>query len=341
MLVDPRLFSPDGAYLNTATYGLPSTEVVEAMTEGLDRWRRGIATMHEYDSAVTRSRELAASVLGVDSDRVAAANQVSVLAGLIAASLPDGCRVLVPEGEFTSLLFPFLVQRDRGIQVREVPHEHLADSVDASVDVVAFSLVRSADGVVAEAESVRQAARAVGAQLVVDATQAAGWLPFDPNGFDFTLISAYKWLLCPRGTAFLVLGPDAAEPAPIFAGWYGGEEIWKSTYGSPLRLATSARRYDVSPAWLSWIGTEPALALIERIGVDAIHRHDVDLANLVRTELGLASSNSSMLTIPMDNTDTLAAHGIDAAVRSGSVRVGFHLYNTTDDVERLLAAVRT
>ena len=340
MLVDPRLFTPDGVHLNTATYGLPSTDVVAAMTEGLDRWRRGVATMDEYDSAVTRSRELAASILGVGHERVAVANQASVFAGLIAASLPDGCNVLTPEGEFTSLLFPFLVQQRRGIRVFEVPHEALADSIDDSVDVVAFSLVRSADGAVADADSIRDASRRVGAQLVVDATQAAGWLPFDPDDFDFTIVSAYKWMLCPRGTAFLALGPHAPDPAPIFAGWYAGEEIWKSTYGSPLRLADSARRFDVSPAWLSWIGTEHALGLIDTVGVDSIHRHDVGLANRVRAELGLPDSNSAMLTIPMDNTDVLAAHGIEAAVRSGSVRVGFHLYNTEDDVDRLLAAVR-
>lgn len=341
MLVDPQLFSPDGVYLNTATYGLPPSDVVAAMTDGLDRWRRGVATMAEYDSAFSRSRELAASILGIDGDRVAAANQASVFAGLIATSLPDGCRILIPEDEFTSLLFPFLVQRGRGIEVVEVPHTQLAQSIDQSIDVVAFSLVRSADGAVADAESIRQAARAVGAQLIVDATQGAGWLPFDPSDFDFTIVAAYKWLLCPRGTAFLALGPDAPELTPIFAGWYAGEEVWKSTYGSPLRLADSARRFDVSPAWLSWIGTEPALRLIDQIGVEAIHRHDVGLANMLRTELGLGESNSAMVTIPMDNADLLAAHGIEAAVRSGSVRVGFHLYNTADDVDRLLEAVRT
>lgn len=337
MLIDPSLFTPDGVYLNTATYGLPSHAVVSAMSSGIDRWRRGVATMDEYDQAVDSSRRLAAAVFDVPADRVAAANQVSVFVGTIAASLPPRSRVLIPEGEFTSLLFPFLVRRQ--VEVVEVPHDRLAESVDASIDLVAFSLVRSADGLVADAASIRAAARAVGATLVVDATQAAGWLPFDSDDFDFTVASTYKWLLCPRGTAFMVVGPDAPVIDPIFAGWYAGEEVWQSIYGSPLRLAGSARRYDVSPAWLSWVGTEPALRLIAELGVQAIHRHDVALAELVRRELDIAPSGSAMVTIPLTDTSRLARHGIEAAVREGSVRVGFHLYNTEDDVDRLLEVV--
>ena len=39
-----------------------------------------------------------------------------------------------------------------------------------------------------------------------------------------------------------------------------------------------ARRFDLSPAWLSWVGAAPALALLEEVGVEAIHAHDVGLA---------------------------------------------------------------
>jgi selenocysteine lyase/cysteine desulfurase len=247
--------------------------------------------------------------------------------------------VLVPEGEFTSLLFPFLVHR--GIDVREVPLEALADAIDAETTLVAYSLVQSSDGRVADVDAIEARAGHHGARLLVDATQAAGWLPIDANRFDFMVVSAYKWLLSPRGTAFMTFGPRVElTMTPTYAGWYAGEDPWKSTYGTPLRLAESARRFDVSPAWLSWIGTVPALELISDIGIDVIHRHDVGLASNARRMLGLPPSDSAMLTVPMGDTDALTRRGISAAVRAGSVRVGFHLYNDQTDVDALVAAVK-
>ncbi|MEX0756881.1 MAG: aminotransferase class V-fold PLP-dependent enzyme [Acidimicrobiia bacterium] len=334
------MFRPKDIYLDTATYGLPADTVIEAMETALRRWRDGRATMAEYDSAVSGSRELAAQILGTDPSLVAVANQASVLVGLVAASLRDGANVVAPEGDFTSLLFPLLVQERRGVTVRTVPREEVADAVDDTVDLVAFSLVQSSDGHIMDADSIEEAARRHRSRILVDATQAAGWLPFDPHRFDYTVISAYKWLLCPRGTALMVLGTDDRSLSPVYAGWYAGEDVWASTYGTPLRLADSARRYDVSPAWFSWIGTEPALGIIADAGVEAIHRHDTGLATLVRDGLGLESGRSAIIVVPVEDASVLHGAGIAAATRAGSVRVGFHLYNTPADAERLIQAVR-
>ena len=46
------------------------------------------------------------------------------------------------------------------------------------------------------------------------------------------------------------------------------------------------------------------------------------------------------MSLPIaDAEEKLRAAGIRAAVRAGAVRVGFHLYNTEDDVRRLLDAL--
>ena len=334
------MFRPKDVYLDTPTYGLPADTVIEALENALARWRDGRATMAEYDGAVTRSRELGAQILGTDPSLVAVANQASVLVGLVASSLPDGASVVVPEGDFTSLLFPLLVQERRGVSVRAVARDEVADAIDHTVDLVAFSLVQSSDGHILDAATIEDAARRHGARILVDATQAAGWLPFDPHRFDYTVISAYKWLLCPRGTAFMVLGTDDRSLPPVYAGWYAGEDVWASTYGTPLRLADSARRYDVSPAWLSWVGTEPALEIIANGGVAAIGRHDTELASLVRAGLDLEPSSSAIVVVPVKDASVLREAGIAAATRAGSVRVGFHLYNTRQDAEHLIQTVR-
>jgi selenocysteine lyase/cysteine desulfurase len=62
---------------------------------------------------------------------------VSAFVGLVAASLPPGSEVLTVEGDFTSVLFPFLARAEAGTTVREVALEALADEVRPSTSLVA------------------------------------------------------------------------------------------------------------------------------------------------------------------------------------------------------------
>jgi selenocysteine lyase/cysteine desulfurase len=296
--------------------------------------------MDEYDEAVARSRELFANIITGDPSRVAVANQVSVFVGLVAANIPDGSKVLVAEGDFTSVLFPLLVNQRRGIEVVSVPLEELAHSVEEDTYLVAFSLVQSSDGRIADVDAIEEAARRHGARLLVDTTQAIGWLPVEADRFDYTVTSAYKWLLCPRGTAFMTIGENLDDSIqPLFAGWYAGEDVWDSIYGGPLRLAKDARKYDLSPAWFSWVGSVPSLELIADQGVERIHQHNLSLAGDLRARLRLADSQSAIVTVPVEDTRGLRDRHIHASVRSNAVRVGFHLYNDLGDVDQLVGVV--
>jgi selenocysteine lyase/cysteine desulfurase len=125
-------------------------------------------------------------------------------------------------------------------------------------------------------EAILAAADAHDVMTVMDATQAVGWLPVDASRFDVVACGAYKWLMSPRGTAFMYVRRERlAEIEPITAGWYGGEDVHGSYFGPPLRLA-----------------------------------------------------------------ERLADAGVIAATRGGRLRTAWHVYNTDDDVERVLDALR-
>ena len=64
---------------------------------------------------------------------------VSGLVAQGAGALPDGARVLAPEGEFSSVLFPFLAQAERGVEGRGGAAGPAGEAVDATTDVVAVS----------------------------------------------------------------------------------------------------------------------------------------------------------------------------------------------------------
>jgi selenocysteine lyase/cysteine desulfurase len=335
-----RLWSARPGWLNTASYGLPPQPAWEALQAALADWRVGATSWEGWDEATAAARAGFARLVGVSSADVSVGAQVSQLLAPVAAGVADGARVVVPEIEFTSNVFPWMVHGDR-LDVRTVSAGRLAETVAAGCDVVAFSLVQSATGEVADYPGIVAAARGAGAMVVVDASQACGWLPFDAALADVVVVGAYKWLMGPRGTAFAYLSPAVRETLrPLAAGWYAGADVHGSYYGTPMRLAPDARRFDLSPAWFSWVGTAPALAVVEQIGVTAIHDHNVALANRFLAGLGQPPGDSAIVTVAAPDAEgRLAAAGIRAAVRAGRVRASFHVYSTEADVDLALDAL--
>ncbi|GAA2106335.1 aminotransferase class V-fold PLP-dependent enzyme [Actinomadura alba] len=333
------LWEPEPGWLNTASYGLPPRPAWSALQQALDEWRRGAVSWDGWDASVGRSRAAFARLVGVGADDVAIGANVSGLLSVVAAGLPDGARVVVPEIEFTSNLFPWLVHADRGVEIVTVPLDELAGAIDERVDLVAFSVVQSATGELSPADDVIAAARAHGALVVADATQACGWLPVDASRYDVLACAAYKWLMAPRGAAFCYVAPALRDRLrPLQAGWYAGEV--HAYYGPPLRLAESARRLDTSPAWFSYVGAAPALELLNDIGVDRVHEHDVALADRFRAGLGLPPGDSAIVSVDLPGAERrLAAAGVRAAVRDGRLRASFHVYTTEADVDEALNAL--
>lgn len=336
------LFRPERVYLNTASYGLPPRPAWDALQAALEEWRCGRTSWEHWAETTEGCRAIFADLASVDVSCVATGANVSSLIGLVAAALPDGARVVAPEIEFTSDLFPFLVHAHRGVQVRAVPLADLVSAVDGSVDVVVTSAVQMATGEVVDLEALAAAAARHGTKTIIDVTQSCGWLPIDASRFDVVVCAAYKWLMAPRGTAFLTIRPELlASIVPLAAGWYAGEDPHGSYFGPPLRLAKSARRLDTSPAWHCWVGALPALRLVQELGVAAIGAHDVRLANRFREGIGLPPGSSAIVSADLPGAAEQLEHaGIMAAVRGGRLRTSWHVYNGDDDVDATLAALR-
>ena len=322
-----ELWEPECIYLNTASYGLPPRPAFDELTSVLADWRAVRTSWEPWGEAAEAARGSFARLAGVSPSEVTIGSTVSGFVGLIAGSLPEGARVVVPNVEFTSNLFPYFMHTDRGVTVETVPAARLADAIDSSTTAVAFSTVQSSTGEVADLDAICSAAGDHGAMTIVDATQSCGWLPLAAKRFDFVIVHTYKWLMSPRGAAFLYVNSDRREDLkPLAAGWYAGEDVHSSYYGPPLRLASSARRFDTSPAWFSWVGARPALEVVEDIGVDAINEHNVGLANKFRDSVGLEPSNSAIVSVDVDgDVSRLERAGILAAWRAGDLRVSFHL----------------
>ncbi len=344
------LFSPEpgAVYLDAGTYGLPPQPTVQAMRQALDAWQAGTADwVRSWDQHGETCRALFASLIGARPETVSLAPSVSVPVGVVASALRPGDEVVVPDDEFTSVLFPLLVaQQHRGIGVRAVPFDRLVESVRPGTRLVAFSLVQSQSGRTAPLARVCAAAKAAGAQTLVDATHAVPFVPVAPSlgEIDYLVCAAYKHLLCPRGVAFFYVAPAHWDELPaVCASWRGASSPYGRYYGGPLDLAPNAARYDVSLAWLSWVGASESLRLLcewQRQGVlpEVLH-----LTRRLATSVGLPATGSSVLSVPVAEADqvrlALEREGIRAAVRAGGVRFSPHVYNTPAEVDRATQAI--
>jgi selenocysteine lyase/cysteine desulfurase len=333
------LWEPVGVYCNTASFGLPPRPAWDALQAVLADWHGGRTSWEAWGEATERARAGFGRLVGVDDDHVAVAATVSELIGLAVTALPAGARVVVPEIEFTSALFPLLVHQR--LDVRMVTPSQIAEAIADGADAAVFSAVQMSTGEVADIDAILTAAAASDALTICDATQGVGWLPIDARPFDALACHAYKWLMSPRGSALMAVSDRIRERAvPNSAGWYAGEDVHSSYFGGPLRLATTARRLDTSPAWFSWVGTAPTLELVEQIGIEAINEHDVALANRFRAGIGLEASDSAIVCADLpDARERLERAGIVSAVRGGRLRTSWHVYNDADDVDAVLEAL--
>ncbi|WP_409464341.1 aminotransferase class V-fold PLP-dependent enzyme [Amycolatopsis sp. GA6-003] len=338
----------DQVWLDTPGAPPGAAPVVAALREALDGWSSGTFDWLEWDGASARARTLFADCLGVSSATVAAVSSLAEAAATVANSLPRG-KVVVAEEEFRSNRYPWLARHDVvSVPARGV--EDLIAALDPEVALLAVSEVTSREGQRFDLAALRAATDEVGARLFVNLTQSLGALHFDYAAVrpDYLAVHGYKWLLCPRGTAWLVARPDrVAELTPLAPGWKSASPP-HGYFGGPLELAAEASRCDASPAWFSWVGACAALTLLSSLDTAAVDRHVVGLAGTLLDEaraLGYRRVTdgplSQIAVVATDRAPELAAELTKARVRATAlgdrVRFGFHYFNTEEDVA---AAVR-
>jgi selenocysteine lyase/cysteine desulfurase len=332
---DPR------GYLAVASIGIPPRQAVEALTADLAAWSAADRDPQGYDPVIERTRASYASLVGVHPDRVAQGVATSVFASVVAAAVPEGAEVLCVDGDFSSIIFPFI---QAGVNLRTVPLSALADSITDATWLVVFSMVQSSSGVVADVPAILEAAARTDTFTFCDTTQATGVLPVDASLFDVTACHTYKWLCAPRGVAFLTLSKRFdALLTPLQAGWYAGDDVWQSCYGPEMHLARSARRFDISPAWQAWVGAEQSIALFAGLDMREVWARTSGLGDALCDELGIPQQHQAIVSWP-DASGTDLRKLIDAGVRvsgrAGRLRASFHLWNNESDIAAVVAALR-
>jgi len=313
-----------------------------------------------------RARGRAATLLGVQKDEVAFLPSTSDGVNMVAQTIDfkPGDNVVVETIEFPSDVYPWLLQRDKGVEVRfvgdgfEVPPGALEAAIDVRTRVVALSQVSYLTGARHDLRPIADAAHAVGATFIVDASHALGVVPVDARVADFVFSCCYKWQLGTTGIAVgfwnRQLQPDWA---PRVAGWMsakpaGGEGETRRHGFAPR---DDAMRMTLgNPSLSGAYVVDNGLKYLLDVGIENIEAHVLELTARLReglVELGLvvltpAEPSRRAGNICIARTDgpryieLLAERGVLAWEADGRVRYSAHLYNDSSDIDRAIEASR-
>ena len=287
--------------------------------------------------------------------------------------------ILLTEMEHHSNLVPWqLLARRTGAKLRYLPVvpgdsglldlAKLDEVLTTEVKIFAFTHVSNTLGVINPAASLCAKARAVGAISVVDAAQSAGHLPLDVQamGCDFLALSGHK--MCgPTGIGVLYGRKSFLEAMPPYRG--GGSMISNVEYFES-KWAPAPQKFEAgTPNIADAIALGRAMDYLDDLGREAIAAHDEKLAALAYGRLaseipgirmlGPAHHRSGVISFDLPGVH---AHDVvtmadqeGVALRGGhhcnqplmrklglssTSRASFYLYNTEEEIERLVATLQ-
>lgn len=352
-------------YLNCAYMSPQLASVSRAGREAVglkaEPWRIG---EEQWFGRVEEARASFAALVGATADDIALVPSASYGIGTAARNCPlaAGQSVVLLAEQFPSAVHPWTRRcRETGARIVTVrrPADHdwtsaVLEAIDASCGAVSLPAFHWADGGRVDLEAVGEAARAVGARLVVDLSQSAGACPFDVAAVDPDWLCAptYKWLMGPYSMGFLYVAPRGHDGVPLEEGWLvrRGSDDFSRLADYQERYREGARRYDVGERsnFVLLPMVNAALAQLREWGVERIAatlRATTARIAEIAGEAGFGTAPEKRRAphflglgrpggLPPDLVARLRERSVHVGARGDVLRVSPHLHVSEADLER-------
>jgi cysteine desulfurase / selenocysteine lyase len=362
---------PEAIYVNAASEGPLPKQARQALLSVLERkanpFRLG---GEEYFQVPLRTRDLCATLVGCRPHEIALTTGTGAGINLAASSLPlePGDEVLLLKGDFPALVNPFLHAQRRGVRpIEVVPSGRfpaLSDFERAATQrtrVLAVSHVIQYDGFRHDLAALGRFCRDRDIWFVVDAAQSAGILPirFEEDRIDVLAAGGHKWLLGLTGTGFVAIRETLMERMiPPAVGWMGCLSNAAQFIAIPpfdLALFQGGKKFEVGTTpYLQLAAWNESLELLLRAGVETIESNVLSILEplwefLQQSRYKLISSpEPAHRSAIVSFTGRFAAkqfkllheRNIFAGLRMGAIRISPHLYNTREDIHRIIETLR-
>jgi isopenicillin-N epimerase len=276
------LLDPGIHFLNHGSFGACPTPVFDSY----QKWQRRLESQpvlflgREHDLLLKESRAALGAVLKVDGDDLVYVPNATHGVNVVARSLDlqPGDEVLSTDHEYGACdyTWQFVCAKTGAKYIRQpidLPVvsagkvvEQVWSGVTPRTRVIYLSHITSPTALRLPVEEVCRLARQQGILTIVDGAHAPGQIDLDlaEVGADFYTGNCHKWMLAPKGAAFLHARREVQSlVSPLVVSWgYGGND------GQP---GTGSRFIDI----LQWTGTkDPSAALAVPDALKFMTRHN-------------------------------------------------------------------
>lgn len=355
-------------FMNTCSLGALSQRSVAGVQEFLQLWaERGASAW--YGVWVGKLAELRASygrVIHAPGEQIALTPSISVAISSVASALDFSKRkkVVTTALDFPTVGHQFLAKQPLGVVVEiipspdgvSVPLELFEAAIDDNTALVVTSHVYFTSGAIQDVKGLARIAHNKGALLLIDAYQGTGQIPTDADdlGMDFYVSGSLKWLLGGPGMAFLYVSPRVGDLEPTITGWWGMKNMFDFDVSSLIWRQEAARYEMGTPSMAAAYAALAGLSIIEEIGVQKIRERDIALTEdlIARAhEAGFTTRTAPKVeqrtpivllnfAEPKPIVASLAERGIVTDYRPGAVRVSPYFYNTVEENELVIQALK-
>jgi kynureninase len=354
-------------YLNSCSLGALSHRAIHYLDEFQERWHdMGASAWYtHWLGRVSDLRTRVGTMLGTDAAHTALLPSTSAAFGVVTSAIsdPQRNRVICTDLDFPTLVYQWQVRPDLELVMVKsedgisIDPEQIAAVTDERTLYVATSHVYFATGWIQDIARVAQIAREAGAYSLIDGYQGPGQIPVSlpETGVDFYTTGPLKWLLGGPGLSYLYVRDALVRTLePTITSWFAHRDQFAFDIDS-FDFHEDARRFELGTPALPTVHTAlGGQELIDEVGVPAIAERNRELTEHLMgraKEAGFALTTSpdpehrsAIIMIQHPNpggaVKHLASEGIIVDYRPGHVRVSPHFYNTVEEIDICLDALR-
>jgi selenocysteine lyase/cysteine desulfurase len=356
-------------WINASSTGVMPRIAVEAAQDIVSKYSNP-CNLHEkiFFETPGHLKTALAHLIGAPADEIILGNSASYGLHLWANGLPlqKGDEVLLVKGDFPATILPWLALRNLGVIVREIKPkevvlniEDLKENKTDSTKVLCATWVDSFTGHAFDVNEIGKFCKNHNIWFLLNGTQAFGAKQFNVKKVPVDGITGcgYKWLCGPYGTGFCWLSPSILEKLEYNQAYWipmQGDRELDLIRDYQVLTDLGAKQFDVfgTANLFNFIPWTRSVEYLNQQKISNIEQYNMRLVDQLLSEINQKYTVYSP-TDPKERTSIIVFSHIDVkrnkdifqnlkdskivcSLREGNIRLSPHLYNTPEDIERVV-----